>query len=206
MDAKDLWAAIEAAGPLAGFATFDPLLVDDVLQAERSTAQYDRRRAFYTTYAWAVPSPLAVERIAAAVGDRKVLEIFAGNGLWARLLTGAGLAVVSTDGVAPNQPWYPVEVLEATAAVERNPDCPALFLSWPPFRDHSAFLALEAFKGDLVIFAGDPSFTADDDFHTRLRECWTLVDEVSLPSWPGTSDTVRIYSRSPLPGEGRGPG
>ena len=204
MEAKDLWAAIEAAGPQVAYATFDPLLVDDVLQAERSTAQYDRRRAFYTTYAWAVPTPTAMERIAAAVGDRKLLEVFAGNGLWARLLAEAGVEVIATDGVAPTQPWYPVEVLEATAAVDGHPDCRALFLSWPPFRHTSAYLALERFKGDLVVTAGDPSFTADADFHTMLTERWTLIDEVALPSWPGTADAVRIYAQSHLSGGGEG--
>lgn len=195
MDERDLWAAIEAAGPLPGYAAFDPLLVDDVVQAERSTSQYDRRRAFVATYAWAVPTRDAVERIAAAAGQRTVLEVFAGSGLWARLLSGAGVTVVATDGVAPSEPWYSVEALEAAEAVRRYRDCMALLLSWPPFKDKSAFGALQDFRGDLVVSIGDPRFTAEEQFHRLLAESWGLVEEVSLPSWPGTADGVQIYAR-----------
>src|SRR5437762_4476185 len=105
MDNTELWAAIESAGPLSGYATFDPLLVDNVLEAERSTAQYERRRAFYTDYSWAVPSRDAVHRVATLVGSRKVLEICAGNGLWARLLSTSGVEVIATDAVAQPHPW-----------------------------------------------------------------------------------------------------
>lgn len=195
MDDRELWAAIEANGPLDQYATFDPLLVDDVVAAERLTSQYDRRRAFVSTYAWAIPTREAVDAIAGFVGAREVLEVCAGSGLWARLLASAGVSIVATDGVEPTGPWYAVEALRAVDAVRRYSDRNALLLVWPPMKDACAFEALQAFVGDVVVYVGDVHFTADAQFQSALRESWELVRELPLPSWPGTDDAVHLYRR-----------
>ena len=196
MSTPGLWAALEAAGPLAAPVTFDPLTVDDVVAAERSAAQYDRRRAFVADHAWAVPTRDAISQLSSAIGGRTVLEVCAGSGLWARLLCDAGVAIVATDAAEGLQAtWFPVGQLEAEAAVRRHPQCEALLLCWPPFRDDCAARALTAFHGDLVVHIGDERFTADEAFYTALRDGWTPSLEVPLPSWPGTADAARVYVR-----------
>jgi hypothetical protein len=196
MDESEIWSAIEAAGPLLESSTFDPLLVDDVVWAERLTSQYDRRRAFVASYAWAVPTREAIRRICTFVGGHRVLEVCAGSGLWARLLSSAGTSVVATDGAPGLQDaWFPVEVAEAEAAVRRHTDCQALLLCWPPFKDACAFRALRTFDDDLAIYIGDVRFTAEVQFHSLLLRSWELIQSIPLPSWPGIVDGVYLYAR-----------
>ena len=200
MTGNDFWPAIEAAGPQDRFETFDPLLVDDVLQAERSSVQYDRRRAFFSSFAWAVPTREAVDKIVEAVGGRSVLEICAGSGLWSKLLADAGLSVIATDRVSPGPgAHHPVQALEAELAVLEHRNRAALMACWPPFKDDCAFRALRAFTGDLTVYVGDPRFTAEQNFHALLESSWELLDAIPLPSWPGTRDGVRIFRRRPAP-------
>jgi hypothetical protein len=190
-----LWAAVSASGPRPE-EPFDPLLVGDVLQAERAMTQAERRKAFVAAYSWAVPTPLAVDLIVASVRRRSILEVCAGSGLWARLVSSRGVKLVATDGVEPRTPpFYPIEVIDAEAAVLRHRGCQSLLLCWPPYRDDCAFRALRAFEGDRVLYIGDSRFTAESGFHDRLNSSWKLIQEVALPSWPGTSDALRVYGR-----------
>ncbi|HLF79063.1 MAG TPA: hypothetical protein VJB57_16400 [Dehalococcoidia bacterium] len=196
MDDSDIWSGIEAAGPLLESSTFDPLLVDNVIWAERSAAEYDRRRAFVASYAWAVPTKQAIRQTCAFVGGRKLLEVCAGTGLWARLLSSAGTSVVATDGAPELQAdWFTVEFANAEDAVRSHPQCQALLLCWPPFKDACAFRALQSFEGDLAIYIGDIRFTADIQFHSLLLRSWELIQGIPLPSWPGIEDGVHLYVR-----------
>ncbi len=130
------------------------------------------------------------------VGDRQLLEVAAGSGLWARLLTEAGVPVVATDSGAGLQPaWFPVEIADAQIAVRSHPECTVLLLCWPPFNETCAFRALGAFKGDLLVYVGDPRFTADKAFHDLLRKSWQCHETIPLPSWPGLDDGLHLYVR-----------
>ena len=194
---REFWDAIEVAGPLAGPVSFDPLTVDDVLAAEREVAQYDRRRAFVAEYSWAVPTQPALDLLVEAIGVRQTLEVCAGTGLWARLLSDRGVAIAATDWAEDiEEPWFPIEHLEAEAAVQRHAHCDALLLCWPPYREDCAYRALLAFTGDLVIHIGDARFTAEQRFYDLLRADWRLLHDLALPSWPGTSDGVRVHGRA----------
>jgi hypothetical protein len=197
MTEPDIWAEIQAAGPLAHTPGFDPLLVDDVIEAERAQSQFDRRRAFVASYAWAVPTREAIDLIASALDGRRVLEVCAGSGLWAMLLSSRGVEIIATDGNAPGPVrHFEVRQVEALGAVEAY-RCEALMLCWPPFKDACASRALHAFEGDRVVYVGDARFTADREFHGQLEAHWSLVDEVALPSWPGTRDAARVFERKP---------
>lgn len=196
LDARRLWAAIEAAGPLPDNASFDPLLVQDVLQAERYRAQYDRRRQFIASFAWAVPTREAVAAIAAFTQGRRVLEVCAGSGLWARLLAEAGVDIVASDALFPAGPAYAaILVMDAVSAVRSHPERAFLLICWPPFRRDCARLALEEFAGDRLAYIGDSRFTAEAGFHALLARDWRLAADLALPSWPGIDDRLRLYQR-----------
>ena len=97
-----LWADIEAAGPQAhaylGSASVDS---DDAMRTEHAG-----RRSFIAFYSYAVPTREAIAGIASFVGSRPTLEVCAGLGLWARLLSDAGADVLATDGVEPRGAAY----------------------------------------------------------------------------------------------------
>lgn len=125
------------------------------------------------------------------------MEVCAGSGLWAKLLSCAGADVIATDATGGNgSSHFPVRKLEASAAVQRYTRRRALLLCWPPFRDRCAWRALRAFGGDRVIYVGDSRFTAEREFHDELKVTWEMCGEFALPSWPGTRDAVRAYQRS----------
>src|SRR5262245_711954 len=99
MDIEELWAKIEAAGPIDSSAELPepPIGVDEHGWREREAQQSDRRRQFFALYAWAVPAREVISAIARFVTGRKLLEVCAGQGLWASLLADEGLDVLATD-------------------------------------------------------------------------------------------------------------
>ena len=134
------------------------------------------------------PRPKAIERIAETLGERKLLEVCAGSGLWAKLLADKGVQVVATDPGLTSVCHFAIEALDAEMAVGRHPECDALMLIWPPFKDVCAVKALRAFKGGRVVYIGDSRFTADQAFHEELAKHWRAIAEVRcLPGpAPGT--------------------
>ena len=167
-----------------------------VMSVNVSATQFDRRRTFVASYAWAVPTREAVKSIDDFVGERTMLEICAGQGLWAGLISFAGTAVVATDGQAAAGAHFPVKLGEAKAAVLSHPECRALLVSWPPFKEGCAFHALSTFTGDRVVYVGDVRFTAEARFHSLLDASWRLTEQIALPSWPGTADSAFFYERA----------
>jgi hypothetical protein len=75
----------------------------------------------------------------------------------------------------------------------------ALFLCWPSYRDPFAARALTAFAGAVLLYVGEPAggHTADDAFFEQLAREWLCVEEVALPNWPGTRDSLTVYRRRP---------
>src|SRR4051812_25298577 len=86
------------------------------------------RKKLIWAYSWAVPSPEAVEEIAR---HSPIIEIGAGTGYWAWLLSQAGSDVVACDAnvVAPPH-WFAVR--EGGPGVLSEHSERALFLCWPP--------------------------------------------------------------------------
>lgn len=195
-DDDALWAAIEAAGPLARAVAERDRWDDPDDSSERSQAQSARRRTFIAAYAYAVPTRETIEAITHFFAGYRVLEVCAGSGLWARLLTAEGADIVATDGAEPiAAPHFPIVVLEATDAVNANPECKAMLICWPSHKQDAAYRALRSFGGDHFVFVGDPRFTADDGFHALLATEWDLRHQLPLPSWPGLADAVHLYVR-----------
>jgi hypothetical protein len=195
-DLDELWAEIEGNGPLEDWTTQFDLAVEADDWSERSRSQSDRRRTFIAFYGWAVPSKGAIAAISEFIGNRRLLEVCAGSGLWARLLAASGVRVTATDA-RPAKPtdYFPVETLDAEQAVRIHPECQALLLCWPPLRDACAFRALRAFAGDQVVLVGDARFTADQQFHDQLGHEWTLQESMAVPAWPGLDDHAYRYVR-----------
>ncbi len=157
-------------------------------------------------YAFTIPY---YELIAAIAASGPIVEIGAGSGYWAWMLSQAGSDVVAIDRFSPDEvtpwdftgtnqwydeTWYFVdegEALSAGAWPERS-----LFLAWPLYADPMAYDALRAYEaagGKKVIFLGDVSMAGDENFHRKLK---TLRQEIRMPcmGWPGLNEELIVAS------------
>ena len=65
-------------------------------------------------YSWAIPSPEALDLIVRHVGNREIVEIGAGTGYWAKMLSQLGVKVHAFDTCPPNEEvngWHAPMVL-----------------------------------------------------------------------------------------------
>lgn len=122
---------------------------------------------------------------------------------------------------ADTEPWYPVQPGDHHAAAQ-HPDR-TLLLVWPTKGAIWAAEALAEFHesgGGCVAFVGEGpgGRTGDEVFHALLGEttgclqcdhgsvdspctcdahaCWTRVETVPLPHWPGFHDDLHLYRRA----------
>jgi hypothetical protein len=174
-----------------------------------------RRRRFLKQYGWAVPTEEALNAIRDFVGERHLLEVAAGNGLWSYLLSCSGLQVIATDdyswggpGADPNAKaalpsgfaipmgqFYPVEALDVVNSARKYAECRAMLLCWPPPDRPMAHQALTAFQGERFIYISDRACTADEAFYAELVKHWELHDAIDIPNWLGLHDAVYLYER-----------
>src|SRR5262245_15050863 len=168
----------------------------------------ERRRELASLFAWAIPTD---EAIALLARHGPLVECGAGMGYWSALLRARGANVVAYDSAPPGRktandyhrrarrPWSEVRRAPSAAAARRHTDR-TLLLCWPPLDDDRAsYAALRAYRGDLVIYVGEPDegATGSVRFHRELRLNWTLVETLDLPNWPRLRDRVMVYRRNP---------
>ncbi|GEM_PF-219458 len=171
----------------------------------------EARTDFICRYAFSIPTIDVIEAIAAY---SPLVEIGAGGGYWARCLHDAGADIIAYDRRPPGEEapwdwregnqwfddtWFHVQEGDETMA-GRYPER-TLFLCWPPIFDPMAASALRLYReagGKTLIFIGSRGSTADDDFF-RMLDSLKLVRSVSLLSWPGIEDRMRIYDLSNTP-------
>ena len=160
---------------------------------------------FYRSYVtgrwcWAIPSPDAIARILKVLDGRPVVEIGAGNGYWAWLLSQAGIQVHAYD-VAPvhhekswfqhhdhndhvghisgfedfeHEEFFPVRQGGAEKVAEHPGS--VLFLCWPTMSEFAAE-SVKAFQGDTVVYIGEgqSGCNADSEFFWLMEGdcgCW----------------------------------
>ncbi len=169
----------------------------------------DPRRTLYRArldlvhrYAWAIPSPRAIERLR---DFGPLVELGAGTGYWARLIDNAGGDVLAYD-VAPgprnqfHEPllYYPVRPGGPEVLTEHEDR--TLFLCWPPSGQHRLAMsgpALAAYPGRRLVYVGEPRHgcTGDSRFFTQLGRHWRLVSTHAIPHWPHVYDEMFVYER-----------
>lgn len=176
----------------------EPFVRPALVQCNGDLSDYRLRSHFRRVFAYAIPSPWALEAIA---GLGTIVEIGAGSGYWASLLARHGATVHAFDNASWGLPprWYPVQRGGAVAAGRVDAD--ALLLCWPPYDNRMAANALRAFQGPIVAYIGEGEggCTADDAFHATLERSWSLRREVSTPQFYGLHDHLFIYDREETP-------
>jgi hypothetical protein len=167
----------------------------------------ERRRELASLFSWAVPNMRALDVLAA---HAPLLECGAGMGYWAALLRARGVDIVAYDSAPPGrgaknefhrrarEPWTHVARASSVNAVRRHRDR-TLILCWPPYGDDAAsYAVLRAYKGDMLIYIGEPDegATGSVRFRRELALNWKLAQAVALPRWPRLRDTLMVYKRN----------
>lgn len=166
-----------------------------------STGVLDVREFLVHRYAWGTPTEAILRQIQAT---GPIVEMGAGAGYWAWLLRTLGADVVAYDAFAGPKRNLNVSSLSGISWTEVLVGGPGhlvdhsdrtLLLCWPPVGD-MAFQCLNYWKGDVLAYVGDPSVTADESFHARLRQEFRLASRTRAPSWPGIPDSLTIWRRA----------
>lgn len=196
-----LWDEIERFGyPKPGISSADEYM-----------NQHTKRWEFIQKYSFAFPSPEAVKIIVKFADGEKILEIGAGSGLWARLLSIDGAMITATDDFSwsdekrrdraaitvPGR-FYSVEKLIAGRATRKYIDHNVLFLCWPPYNTNMAYNALKSFQGNKVVYIGEgyDGCTGNDKFHNLLEKEWEEVSHHKIPQWDAIHDRMYLYKRN----------
>jgi hypothetical protein len=178
------------------------------------------RRGWCRQYAWAIPSPEALDWMVERLAGRSVVEIGAGTGYWAWQLLQRGVHVSAYDEAPPGrhgsrnhyhspqrgpdheftdepgEQFFPVKYGSSYYA-GLWPD-KVLYLSWPPYAEAMASKVLARFVGDELIYCGEGEggCTGDDEFHDLLRDEWERVDACrDHVVWYGVHDELIHYRR-----------
>lgn len=168
---------------------------------EESISPFKQRWAMCRRYAWAIPSNGAIE---ALVALSPIVEVGAGLGYWAKLVSEAGGDITAYD-IEPNPeandflangPWFPVERGDVRKALAGGRRERTLFLCWPPMSD-MAVTALRSHRGEHVVYVGEDwsGCTANDEFFHLVEAVYEPVETVHIPQWYGLHDYMTIYRR-----------
>ena len=172
-----------------------PLQGNPLLELHRRTeGRLDPRGADLETliarYGFAVPSTEALQVIARAA-PAGLVEVGAGTGYWARLLSDSGVDVVAYDLFPPpssanrwfagSHTWFPVAAADETVVTHYGER--ALLLVWPTRKEAWAARAAQLYHavgGHRLLFVGEKAGgrTGDDAFHAMLGgfdRCWTCA-------------------------------
>lgn len=181
---------------------------DDEPPAPPLVMQWRRQEREWTCwmYAFAVPSPAAIDAIAQL--GRPVVEMGAGVGFWARLLADRGIDVAAYDctptgnGGAENEfhgrcpPFCAVQRGEPAVLAQIRFARHALLLCYPPKGSPMASNSLAAFSGNTLVHIGEwAGDTGDAAFERQLADGWKLTRRLPLPCWGDTTEDLTIWKR-----------
>lgn len=198
---EETMATAMSTGVLPHYATFrDMLGMRNFRLMERYVADREVRNWFIDRYSFAIPCREAIDAIAS---HGPVLEVGAGSGLWAGILS-RHVDVVATDLVTDvNQyrqqvgRWFPVQTMSAAEAVAAHPDRTVLMV-WPSYSDRWAYDAARAMRpGSVLCYVGEGSYgcTGDDLFHRLRARRFDELDGVGIPQFTGLNDYLGIFRK-----------
>lgn len=155
------------------------------------------RDVLVNKYAWSITSPKTLRFIVDHLTEpRQIVEIGAGSGYWAWMLSQHGVNVRAFDREKWPGPHRYHNILVGTAAAAGIDRDRTLMLCWPPYDEPMGADALTAYKGKQVVYIGEPAggCTGCDKMH-QLLEGWTLVATQYNVNYYGIKDTAFIYER-----------
>ncbi|QVD49251.1 hypothetical protein LUCX_181 [Xanthomonas phage vB_XciM_LucasX] len=144
---------------------------------------------------------------------RKVLDVGAGTGYLARLLSDRHINIRAVDnftGVYEGANWeqhlyFDVEKVNALTLPELSDPQTVIIMSWPPYEDPFAYQVAQAMSaGQFLIYQGVwRGCTGDEDFHTLLETQFHRLESPALQeghiNFQGIFDTWTIFCKKPSP-------
>lgn len=159
---------------------------------------YTERKRLVKKYAWAIPTPRALDVISRYT---PILEIGAGKGYWASLLdcevVAYDVAFGKENGQTDDGECYYEVKLGGVEVIAEYPNH-TLMLCWPPYNDDMAMECLQKYQGGKLIYIGEGygGCTATDEFHEELDSKWEQIEIVRIPQWNGLHDVLRVYGKT----------
>lgn len=176
----------------------------------------DERDRYTNNFAWTYITMEVLDQIVKFVGKCNILEVAGGNGLLGSLLLSLGCHItitdlftgeyinISTDCEDKSRRFSPyIEEISGLNAVKKYREANVLLLCWPP-QDSMAYMCLNNFKGNKVVFIGEydgyqVSLNGDANFFSLLKMDWD-VTKIIITNWYGIHDELFLYSRKePIP-------
>ena len=170
-----------------------------------SSGRVASRERLTQKYSWALPDAAVLQAIAE---HSPIVEIGAGTGYWAYLLGRMGCEVHPYDAAPPATGRNPFGHRRAWCEVRRGtPETLlrepyrdggwALLLCWPPPGDHMARKCLAHFRGDTLLYIGEPrgGHTASDAFFRKLFAEYEIVRDMPVKHWTGMRDGLWVCRR-----------
>jgi hypothetical protein len=194
---------------LAATPTVAESLTMEATDYARSTiGALEVRRKFRREFAWAVPTPEALERLADLA---PIVEIGAGAGYWAWLLREGGVTVYAYDLNPPSSDspdnswhqgvdaWTEIEPGDSLRAAE-HPEA-TLFLCWPPDDLPVGAYAVASHaaaggKSVVIVGEGPEGRTGDHNLFELLATYYDETERLAIPQWPHLHDYMAVFRRN----------
>ena len=167
-----------------------------------------RGRDSYTEFlSWSIIDRDTMTKISEFIGDKKALEIGAGNALITTILRllSPSIDITVTDNFSshtsePDKCFTRVEEFDSDEAIREFTESQILILIWPPSHTKMSSNALRKFKGKYVIYIGEDEdgCTGDKGFHKILEKEWNdlRIDTPLFGNWCEINDCVYFYERN----------
>lgn len=151
---------------------------------------------------WALPAKYEqLIELKKLIGNRTVLEIGAGSGLWSALLKSVGINIIATEpygGRYPDRQKTPIEYVQidkltGEQALEKYNQVGTLFICW----GDSPISDLTQFNGDQIIIIGEGynGCTCAGAAEVEDDENWELVATINIPKWSCMNDNLQVFVR-----------
>jgi hypothetical protein len=189
--------------------TSNPLLDEFLALDDGALQSSTARELLIARYSFAIPSDEALDGILASAPSG-VVEVGAGTGYWAKLLSDRGGHVRAYDPAPPGSPenrwfagssaWFDVQQGDESVAATAPPA--TLLLIWPTRNEAWPLSSVQRFHaagGDTLIYVGEGpgGRTGDDSYHASLGEmAWCNQCAYGLQDSPCICEVSSLWQRS----------
>lgn len=157
-----------------------------------------------TLFGFTVPNYKALMKIKKISKNKSILEIGAGNGLWASLLQKLDVNIVPTDIKKSEYNYTCIDEYNHIDSLNKY-NCDILMMVWPPGpNDTMAYESLKLFKNNIFIYIGeitkvyDCACNGDVLFFKLLTDKWKLLYFMDIvPFYYGKYMHVKLNELSP---------